>query len=196
VISSRFTSNVGEALVEVLAAALPLNSTLQELTFGVFSSDDDPDAREDWLPIFLALGKNTGLKTLKVDDFGLMEESLCTAMKDGLGMNETLESLELINAFVCVDDADLWCRAFSIFRTNKALKSLVVGVQYGVTESCLSAFRIDIVTMLQENTSLESLSVKNTVKQSKPRRMLHSSLFFNKIRRSRDSKLIIKVFGG
>jgi hypothetical protein len=47
-------------------------------------------------------------------------------------------------------NANLWCRAFSFFRTNKVLKSLVVGVQYGATDSCLSAFQIDIAAMLQE----------------------------------------------
>jgi hypothetical protein len=166
VISIEVVSVMGEALIEVLAPALPLNSTLQELSFDLFSSIDDdyddPNERLDWSPIFLALGKNTGLKTLRVDDddFGLMEESLCTAMMDGLGMNETLESLEFLKAVLRDDNADLWCRALSFLRTNKALKSLAVDVHRGVTESCLSAFRIDIVTMLQENTSLESLSIK------------------------------------
>jgi hypothetical protein len=47
-------------------------------------------------PVLLALGNNKGLKTLTFDVYGPMEESLSTAMQNGLGMNETLESLQLI----------------------------------------------------------------------------------------------------
>jgi hypothetical protein len=117
---------------------------------------------------FVAVGKNAGLKTLIVRSFSSMDkslcsmdESLCTAIKDGLELNETLESLELEDVPLSDDNAALWCRAFSFLRTNKALKSLRVYVQRGVTESCLSAFHIDIATMLQENTSLESLSIQS-----------------------------------
>jgi hypothetical protein len=55
----------------------------------------------------------------------------------------------------------LWCKTFSFLSTNKALKSLVVDLQRCVTESCLSAFRINIAAMLQENASLESLDVQS-----------------------------------
>jgi hypothetical protein len=102
--------NVSE-LLDTLAAVLPLNSTLQDLSFEVPPSDDDDDDGNphiDWSPIFSALGKNTGLKTPKVDVFSSMEESLCTAMQ-----NETLESLEFIRVPVRADTTDLWCRAFS-----------------------------------------------------------------------------------
>jgi hypothetical protein len=92
----------------------------------------------------LALGRNSGLKTLKVDNFGLMNEPLCIAIKDGLGLHETLESLELINAFMRHDSAALWCRALSFLRTNTTLKYLVIEVHYGATESCVSALRIEI----------------------------------------------------
>jgi hypothetical protein len=74
-------------------------------------------------------------------------------------MNESLESLEFNNACLRDDNSTLWCRALSFLRTNKALKSLQVNVQRGVAEPCLSTFRIDIAAMLQENTSLESLSI-------------------------------------
>jgi hypothetical protein len=149
-----------QALFDALAAALPLNSMLQDLSLILFSSSDDPSTHFDWSPIFLALGKNTGLKTLKVD-YGLrwMDESLSTAIKDGLELNGTLWSLEFCNARLTDDNSDLWCRAFSFLRTNKALNSLIVHAQHGVKESCLSVFRIDIVTMLQENAALENLSI-------------------------------------
>jgi hypothetical protein len=65
-------------------------------------------------------------------------------MIDGFELNETLESLELNNICMCDDELALWYRSLSFLRTNKALKSLVVGMQNGVTASCLSAFQIDI----------------------------------------------------
>jgi hypothetical protein len=83
-----------------------------------------------------------------------MDESLCTAMQSGLGINETLESLEISNALLDADTAGLWCRAFSFVRANKALKSLVIAA-----ESSVSAFRIYIAAVLQENVSLECFSI-------------------------------------
>jgi hypothetical protein len=89
-----------------------------------------------------------------------MGESLCTAIQNGLGMNETLQSLELHRFHLCNDNADLWSRAFSFLRTNKALKSLIIRSK-DMTRSCAPAFHIDIAAMLQENMSLESLSLQN-----------------------------------
>jgi hypothetical protein len=80
-------------------------------------------------------------------------------MQNGLGLNETLDGLELNRVALCDDDAAIWCRAFSFLRTNKALKSLMLTVNFDTTESCLSAFRIDIVAMLQDNASIESISI-------------------------------------
>jgi hypothetical protein len=89
-------------------------------------------------------------------------ESLCTAIKRGLGTNETLESLELLGAPLCDDNVELSCRAFSFLRTNKAIKSLVVDMhmQPDATNSCLSTFRVAITAMLEDNTSLEKLSIR------------------------------------
>jgi hypothetical protein len=143
------------ALPDALAAALPSNSTLRDLSF---TSDDD-DAYVDWSNIFAAVGKNTGLKTLKLDVTYSMDESLCTAMQNGLAMNETLENLELADVPLCDDNADLWCRAFSFLRTNKALKSLIIRLNHVTEESCVSAFRINIAAMLQETASLESITI-------------------------------------
>jgi hypothetical protein len=145
-----------QALCNALASALPY-STLRHLELEHQNDGDDHDLS----PFFLALGQNTGLKSFKVNYFGSMDESLCTAMKDGLEMNETLESLELNGVDLTDDNSALWCRAFAFLRVNKALKSLLVDVKHGVTESCISAFRIDIATLLQENASLESLTFKN-----------------------------------
>ncbi len=79
-----------EALYSVLATALPSNSTLRRLDFGQQYEHGGPDSSS----VFLALGKNTGLDTLRLVIYGSMGEALCTAMAEGLGMNETLESLE------------------------------------------------------------------------------------------------------
>jgi hypothetical protein len=133
-----------------LAAALASNSTLRLLHF------------KDWHPnlsaIFSALGKNTGLTTLVTKKFQSMDESLCTAMEYGLGRNETLRELELHNISLRDDNFALWRRALSLLR-NKALKALVLSMEQGVTESCASAFRMHIAAMLQENASLENLSI-------------------------------------
>jgi hypothetical protein len=154
----RVVSPLDRGLYSSLATALSSNSTLQDLFISVAKIDDNPDLS----PVLLALGNNTGLKSLKVAVHGSIGESMCTAMQNGLGMNETLESLELNDVRLCDDNADLWCRALSFLRTNKALKSLSVDVDHGVMESCLFAFRIDIVAMLQENTSLESLFIRKS----------------------------------
>jgi hypothetical protein len=163
VLSIHVVSPFDEALNVALTAALPLNSTLKELSFRAPPSHG-PCVFGDWSQLFLALGKNTGLKILKVDVHGLMDdESLCTAITDGLGMNERLECLELSNVYLRDDDFALWHRALSFLRTsNKALKSLAVGVQHGVTDSCISAFRIEIATILQENDSLEILYIRSS----------------------------------
>jgi hypothetical protein len=146
--SIQVDTRLDQALCNALASALPSNSSLRHL-----------DLSTDFSPVFSALGQNTGLKSLKVN-LGWMDETLCTAMKDGLEMNETLESLELNSVHLIDDNSALWCRAFSFLHTNKTLKSLLVHVYYG--ESCLSAFRINIVAMLQENASLESITFKHT----------------------------------
>jgi hypothetical protein len=142
-------------LYKALALALPSNSTIRDISF-LYS----PISAQQLEPIFLALARNTGVKTLKVYGVGFMKESLCTALKHGLGMNETLVSLKLNDSYMCDDNAELWCEALSFLRTNKTLKSLMVDVLHTVKESCLSAFRVEVVAMLQENVSLESLSIQ------------------------------------
>jgi hypothetical protein len=151
---------VDDTIHAALALALPSNSTLRELYLEV---DDDCDGNLYWSPIMLALGKNTGLKRLIFDGLGSMEESLCIAMKDGLTLNETLESLQLYNVHLRDAEFAFWCRAFSFLRTNKALTSLTIGAVLGFvgTQSCRSAFCCDITAMLAENVSLEVLAIKS-----------------------------------
>jgi hypothetical protein len=90
-----------------LATALPSNSTLRKLLI----TGTRIDAHLP--PVFLALGKNMGLKSLRIAVGESMDESLCTAMKDGLGMNATLETLELKHVRLTDGNSDLWCFPFS-----------------------------------------------------------------------------------
>jgi hypothetical protein len=152
--SIEVTQLINQALNGALTAALSSNSTLRDLVLLGRRGDDGPDLS----PFLLALGKNTGIKTLTLGTFGSMDESLSTAMKDGLGMNETLENLELSER-LCDENSAMWCRALSFLRTNKTLKSLAVNLDNDVTKLCVSTLRNHIVAMLQENASLESLSI-------------------------------------
>jgi hypothetical protein len=154
----KVVSSRDQALFDVLATALPSNSTLRRLDLRWQGSAYNYNLS----PVLLALGKNLGLKILYIDGFGSVDESLCTAMKDGLGMNTTLENLELNCVHVTDDNYDLWCRALSFLRTNKVLKSLVVDLV--VAQSGAVAFRTDLAAVLEENVSLESLSVPSFYK--------------------------------
>jgi hypothetical protein len=138
-------------LGSALATALQSNSTLRDISF---TSSKSISA------VFLALGKNTGVKVLKIRILEERGEAPCTSIKNGLGMNESLEILELVGVSLSDDNAELWCRAFSFLRTNKALRFMVVVVKDDATNSCISAFRVAITAMLEENTSLESLSIR------------------------------------
>jgi hypothetical protein len=148
--------SLDQAFFDVLATALPSNSTLRRLELRWQGSDYNAHLS----PILLALCKNTGVKDVSLDGFGSMDEPLCTSMKDGLGMNTTLENLESSPVRLTNDNYDLWCGALSFLRTNKVLKSLMVTLDDNVTESLAAAFRTDIAAMLHENASLESLAIK------------------------------------
>jgi hypothetical protein len=91
-----------------------------------------------------------------------MDESLSTAMKHGIGMNVTLEHLFLRNYHLHDENSALCCRALSFLRINTTLKTLLLDAERDVTESCLIAFPIDVVAMLQENLSLETISIQGS----------------------------------
>jgi hypothetical protein len=101
-----------------------------------------------------------GLKSLKVTVCESMNESLCTAINYGLGINETLESLKFIRVHVTDENSDLWRRALSFLGTNKTLKSFEVGVQCDVIGS-FSTLRSYVAAMLYESTSIESLCINS-----------------------------------
>jgi hypothetical protein len=57
---------------------------------------------------------------------------------------------------MCDDTADMWHSLLSFLRTNKALNSLVITLDQDATESRVSAFRINIAAMLQEDIPQET----------------------------------------
>jgi hypothetical protein len=148
-------SSVDEALSCAVAAAVVSNSTLRHISYW---------ASGGWLPnvspIFLALGKNTGLSTLLIRDCKCIDGSLCTAMEYGLGKNESLRELKLLNIVLDDNNFALWCRALSFLRINKTLRVLRITMEHNVAESCACAFRMHIATMLHENTSLDDISME------------------------------------
>jgi hypothetical protein len=155
-ISINVHCNNARVLIDALAATFPSITTLRRLEL---SRQDNDDGYCGLSAILLTLGKNTGLKSLKVDCFDSTDESLCSAIKNGLEMNETLESLELYCVPLLDESAASWCRALSFLCTNKTLKSLTLNLKGGATRSCVSAFWSHIAVMLQENASLESVCI-------------------------------------
>jgi hypothetical protein len=151
----KVMSSLDQTLFDVLATALPSNSTLKRLDLYWQRESDCAHLS----PVLLALGKNTGVKTMLLDGFGSMNEPLYTSMQNVFGMNTTLESLELNRVSVTDDNLDFWCRALSFLRSNTALKFFVVSLDRNVTESCVATFCTGIAAMLQENASLQSLRI-------------------------------------
>jgi hypothetical protein len=144
-----------ELFYEGLAAALLSNSTLQVL--GLPSPGDSGSC--SWMsPLFLALQVNTGLQHLEFFGKLLIDEKLSTAMMDGLGKNSTLNSLEL-SGIMAHNDTYLWREALSFLRTNTALKLLFMHFDQNVTESHVTAIRLEVMAALCKNKSLETLSM-------------------------------------
>jgi hypothetical protein len=92
VASIRVVPPFDKVLNFALAEALESNSTLRDLSFVDSCVDGHPTVS----PIFLALGKNTGLDYLLIERCQFIDESLCKAMEYGLGMNGTLRELKLV----------------------------------------------------------------------------------------------------
>jgi hypothetical protein len=139
----------------VIASALKTNTTLKRLTF-----DDRADEVSCCLsPLFLALQVNIGLKKLVIFGIDLLDENLSTAIRLGLAKNSTLESLNLMNIEFGDDDISMWREALSFLPTNIALKTLYIHFEDNVDESHATAIRKEVLAMLCENASLETLSM-------------------------------------
>jgi hypothetical protein len=151
----HFYSQAGEVFYEVLAAALLSNATLQNLRL----SPPIGSGSCSWLsPLFLALQVNSGLKKLTICGINLIDEKLSTAMRLGLGKNSTLEILELVGIRVH-NDTCLWREALSFLRTNAALKTLYMSFWHNVRKSHAATIRMEVLAMLRNNESLETLSM-------------------------------------
>jgi hypothetical protein len=138
-------STMGESLLS--------NSTLQELS--IMTSDSSALS-----PVFRALQVNTGLKTLTIDGPGLvMDDNLYEAMMLGLGQNSSLVKLQLLNIGSRDMDISRWCKGLSVLRKNTALQSLEILFSSEVHKSFVSALRMEVGAMLEENKSLESISM-------------------------------------
>jgi hypothetical protein len=147
----QFDARPDEVFWEVLAAALLSNSTLSYISL-------DGSGSCSWLsPLFLALQLNTGLKELRIDGIELIDEKLSTAMRLGLAKNSTLETLTLPWIKEGDNDMPLWLEALSFLRTNSALKTLDISFKRTVTNSRVATIRMEVLAMLRENESLESL---------------------------------------
>jgi hypothetical protein len=82
-------------------------------------------------------------------------------MQSELGLNETLESLELSNLHLFDGDFSLWRGALAFLRTNKTLKSLIIKLKNG-TQECLLVFCTIVAPTLQENASLDNLYLQGS----------------------------------
>jgi hypothetical protein len=116
---------------------------------------------------------NTRLKKLRIsfsyrglnDDLNLMDdasltridEKLSAAMRLGLERNSTLESLVLSNIKSDSNDTSMWREAVSFLRTNTTLKTLQMNFEPNVTESHATAIRMEVLAVLRDNDSLETL---------------------------------------
>jgi hypothetical protein len=116
---------------------------------------------------------NVTLKRFTITDtcaeFG---NELCTAIRSGLAKNTTLEELTLDHMHSSDDDGAVSARnALYFLRTNTTLKSLNITFQRVQEESnvfafrpveeesYVSSFRLEAVKLIEENSSLESLTI-------------------------------------
>jgi hypothetical protein len=153
--SMKFCDAFGPLVNEVrysrMGESLLSNSTLQEL-----SITSGPTLS----PLFRALQVNTGLKTLKIEGPGfVMDYNLYEAMMVGLGQNSSLVKLQLVKIGSHDMDVSLWRKGLSALRKNTALQSLEISFASEVKKSFISALRMEMVAMLEENKSLESISM-------------------------------------
>jgi hypothetical protein len=151
--SLDFQSSADEDFCEVLAEALLSNSTLQNLSF------DGSGSYSRLSPLFLALQVNEGLTKLSIDGIKLIDKELSTAMRLGLGNNATLESLQLSGIKSGHNDTCLWRETLSFLRTNTTLKVLVMDFEENVTKAHATAIRMEVLAILRENKSLETLAI-------------------------------------
>jgi hypothetical protein len=103
---------------------------------------------------------NTTLKCLTTDIYDEFGDELCSAITSGLAKNTTLEELSIEEIIPSGDDEALLARnALYFLRTNTTLKSLTVNFLLVRKEAYASAFRLEALRMMEQNSSLDSLSI-------------------------------------
>jgi hypothetical protein len=152
----QFFGDCDEPFCNTLAVVLLCNSTLKNLYLRLPVSASDRCLSS----IFLSLGMNTMLKSLSVSIYDKLGDKLCAALRHGLAKNSTMEGLSLLNMRPSDDDGAISARnALSFLRTNSTLKSLTVSFAQTQKASYISAFRLQAVKVVRENTFLESLAI-------------------------------------
>lgn len=152
-----------EAFCDAMAVSLLTNTTLLDLTLDLPGDSNS----STWLSsLFLALGINTGLDALCInghqrDGIDLANIELCGAMEIGLGKNSRLQSLHLRNVILSGTDASSGHHALSFLRTNTTLKRLTILFEQSAMESRVSAFRTNAASMLENNPSLEAITMSS-----------------------------------
>jgi hypothetical protein len=144
-----------------ISTTLLVNTTLVDLTLLVEWTGQEEGGR--WLQsLFIAVRINTSLKSLAVDTFHLTDELVCGALRDMLAQNSVLESLTL-HSHKSLSDTGVvsWRTTLPFLRDNAILKSLTLSFTGRPLVSHVATVCFDTVTMLEGNTTLESLDIKS-----------------------------------
>jgi hypothetical protein len=160
--SLSLTGNVfRELFYEGITSVILVNTTLVDLTLRTVGTGGGGR----WLqPLFAAMRINSSLKSLNVDTFHLTDEIVCGALRDMLVNNSVLESLTL-HFPESLDDTSMlsWRKTLPFIRDDATLKSLTISL-YGdiIFDPHATPFCFDTVAMLEGNTTLECLDIKNS----------------------------------
>jgi hypothetical protein len=161
----NFQEQCDEGFCNALASALPINTTLTDLTVHTpcylagQSLLEDTRVRVPWLqPFFVALRMNTSLKKVDVDYMSMSDELECAALRDVFAKNSVLEELTLRcdnGSLLCDTDLISWRRTLPFLRDNKTLKSFKFFTTIGALAANPHAatFCINTVSMLGDNSS-------------------------------------------
>jgi hypothetical protein len=144
-----------------ISTTLLVNTTLVELTLLVKGTGQEGGGR--WLQsLFIAMRINKSLKSLAVDTFDLTDELVCGALRDMLAQNSVLESLTL-HSPEDLDDTSVvsWRKTLPFIRDNATLKYLKISFNWRPLVPHVATICFDTVTMLEGNTTLESLEIKS-----------------------------------
>jgi hypothetical protein len=173
-------NDLDELFCSLIASILLVNTTLVELTLRTEATEQGGT----WLQnLFVAMRTNASLKSLDVNDLNLTDELVCGALRDMLAKNSVLESLTLhfpenldepganswrtwywtLHIPERLDETSLvsWRKILPLIRDNESLKSLTISFNRDTFNPHISTLCFDTVAMLEDNTTLEYLHIKN-----------------------------------